>query len=55
MRSSATLERAKSMLRERVSFYDEDRYFAPDIEAAKGLIRGRSLNGFVGPGLLPSL
>ena len=32
--SSPQIEKAKSMLREKVSFYDKDRYFAPDIEAA---------------------
>ena len=55
MRSSEALERAKSILREKVSFYDRDRYFAPDIEAAKRLVRSGRYNDFVDRELLPSL
>jgi histidine ammonia-lyase len=55
MRSSKVLESAKSILRERVPFYDKDRYFAPDIEAAKQLIQSGRYNEFVGRELLPSL
>jgi histidine ammonia-lyase len=55
MRSSEVLERAKAMLRERVPFYDEDRYFAPDIEAAKRLIQSGLYSEFVEARLLPSL
>jgi histidine ammonia-lyase len=36
--SSATLERAYSLLRANVPFYDHDRHFAPDIQAAKTVI-----------------
>lgn len=36
--SSEQLENVKGLLRSKVSFYDKDRYFAPDIEAAKVLI-----------------
>jgi histidine ammonia-lyase len=32
-----------SLLREKVPFYDKDRYFAPDIEAAKQLIKQHHL------------
>lgn len=40
--SSEKLEQAKAELRSHVSFYDKDRYFAPDIEAAAALIeKGR--------------
>jgi histidine ammonia-lyase len=55
MRSSETLERAKALLRDRVPFYDEDRYFAPDIEAAKLLVRTGCFSAFVAAELLPSL
>jgi histidine ammonia-lyase len=55
MRSSEALERAKAELRSCVPFYDEDRYFAPDIEAAKRLIQSGFYNEFVETELLPSL
>jgi histidine ammonia-lyase len=37
LRSSAPLEHFTALLRERVAPYERDRYFAPDIEAAKQL------------------
>ena len=43
LKTSNTLESIKALLREDVPFYDKDRYFAPDIEAAKKLIKGRNL------------
>lgn len=52
-RSSPSLERAQTAVRAKVPFYKEDRYFAPDIEAAKGLVRTGQFIAFV-PGLLPS-
>jgi histidine ammonia-lyase len=55
MRSSQALESAKTILRERVLFYDKDRYFAPDIEAARELIQSGRYNDFVDRELLPSL
>jgi histidine ammonia-lyase len=55
MKSSQALESAKSILRERVPFYDKDRYFAPDIEAAQQLIQSGRYNEFVDRELLPSL
>jgi len=55
MRSSKALESAKIILRERVPFYDRDRYFAPDIEAAQQLIQSGRYNEFVDRELLPSL
>lgn len=39
LQSSPSLEEAKRRLRERVPFYDADRYFAPDIAAASELLR----------------
>ena len=38
LKSTAALETAKQVLRAKVSFYDKDRYFAPDIEQANSLI-----------------
>ncbi len=49
LKSSATLEQAKALLRSEVPFYDKDRYFAPDIEKAAGLIEGGVLKGFLSP------
>ncbi len=54
LRSSASLEKAKSMLRELVPFYDRDRYFAPDIEKADSLITSGTLNSLAIKDLLPS-
>lgn len=39
LKSSPLLEKARRVLRQEVSFYDHDRYFAPDIEKAKGLVK----------------
>lgn len=41
--SSEPLEQIKALLRAHVSFYDKDRYFAPDIEKSKSLITRYSL------------
>jgi len=38
--TSPRLQRLHGALRERVDFYDADRYLAPDIEAATALIHG---------------
>jgi histidine ammonia-lyase len=38
-RSSASLERVHAAIRSEVGFYAADRYFAPDIEAAKGWVK----------------
>ncbi|MGL6072053.1 histidine ammonia-lyase [Craterilacuibacter sp.] len=54
-KTSTPLEQAKAELRSHVSFYDKDRYFAPDIEKAVALVQGASYNRFTLPGLLPSL
>ncbi|MCV2883748.1 histidine ammonia-lyase [Aestuariibacter sp. AA17] len=43
LKSSEALESAKALLREQVAFYDKDRYFAPDIEAAATLISEHTL------------
>lgn len=43
LKSSKLVEVGKSRLRAVVPFYDEDRYFAPDIEKAKQLLQSRAL------------
>ncbi|WP_421865038.1 histidine ammonia-lyase [Motiliproteus sp.] len=55
LHSSEALEQAKGLLREAVPFYDQDRYFAPDIEAAKQLICQGIYNRFMPTELLPSI
>lgn len=55
LKSSERLERARSRLRERVPYYQEDRFFAPDIEAASALLASGCLNELVTARLLPSL
>lgn len=54
-KSSARIEEAKAQLRERVSFYDKDRYFAPDIEKANQLLQEASFHALMPAQLLPSL
>jgi histidine ammonia-lyase len=51
LKTSPLLEEAKRMLRLQVSFYDQDRYFAPDIEKAKGLVKAGAFNDLVGADL----
>ncbi|WP_207062895.1 histidine ammonia-lyase [Motiliproteus sp. SC1-56] len=55
LKSSAPVEEAKAALRQRVAFYDKDRYFAPDIEAAKNLIQEGGYNALMPAELLPSV
>jgi histidine ammonia-lyase len=52
-RSSAGLERAHAIIRSGVAFYAVDRFFAPDIEAAAGWVKGGAFAAFVAR-LLPS-
>jgi histidine ammonia-lyase len=52
-RSSAVLEQIHAQIRADVPFYDADRYFAPDIEAAKKLVISGRFAAFVNR-LLPS-
>ena len=52
-RSSTSLERVHAGIRADVPFYAADRYFAPDIEAAKNLVKSGRFAAFVGR-LLPS-
>ena len=44
LKTSERLEILHAQLREQVSFYSTDRYLAPDIEAAKALVIGGTLN-----------
>jgi histidine ammonia-lyase len=54
MKTSAALESAHALLRKKVAFYDHDRHFAPDIEAAKSVIADEHLLALVPAGLVPS-
>ena len=54
LKTSPKLEQAKQLLRSKAPFYDRDRYFAPDIEAAKRLALSSLYNEFMPSGLLPS-
>src|SRR5699024_7939323 len=54
MRSTKILERARSLLRDKVAFYDRDRFFEPDIQAATVLIGNNVLKGMIPSGTLPS-
>lgn len=54
LKSSPLVEQAKAELRERVTFYDKDRYFAPDIAKANQLILEATHNKLVASGMLPS-
>ncbi|MGG4609083.1 histidine ammonia-lyase [Providencia sp. Me31A] len=44
LKTSETLEKARKILRDQVAYYDKDRYFAPDIEAAINLINQHKLS-----------
>ena len=54
LKSTDTLEQARQLLRDRVSHYEQDRFFAPDIEAASDLLAARALSPLARPGTLPS-
>ena len=54
-KSSERIEEAKSILRERVDFYDKDRYFAPDIAKANTLLLEAKYNALMPESLLPSI
>ncbi|MBE4591520.1 histidine ammonia-lyase [Vibrio navarrensis] len=54
-KSSPLIEQAKQMLREKVAFYDKDRYFAPDIEKANALLALAVHNPLMPEALLPSV
>ncbi|NNC22695.1 histidine ammonia-lyase [Salinisphaera sp. USBA-960] len=54
LHSTPILEQARGLLREHVDYYAEDRFFAPDIEAATALLDQRLLSRFMPDQLLPS-
>ena len=55
LKSSLLLEEARALLRGKVPFYDKDRYFAPDIVAARELVESSAYTTFMPRGLLPSV
>ncbi|WP_454731928.1 MULTISPECIES: histidine ammonia-lyase [Cupriavidus] len=55
LKSSPPLEQARALLRAEVPYYEKDRFFAPDIEAASRLLAAGGLNALLPAGLLPSL
>jgi histidine ammonia-lyase len=55
LKTSPKLEKARAILRNEVPFYEKDRFFAPDINAATELLASRCLNELVAAKLLPSL
>jgi len=54
LKSSPLLETAKAKVREVVAFYDQDRYFAPDIQKAQQLVQAGTFNHLIAADLLPS-
>jgi len=54
LKTSPLLEEAKSIVRQAVSFYDQDRYFAPDIKKVQTLVQSGAFNHLIGSDLLPS-
>lgn len=55
LKSSPPLEQARALLRAEVPYYEKDRFFAPDIEAASRLLAAGGLTALLPAGLLPSL
>lgn len=55
LKTSTKLEKARATLRSKVPFYEKDRFFAPDINAASELLASRCLNELLPAKLLPSL
>ena len=55
LRTSAPLEKARTMIRDKVPFYGQDRYFSPDIRKIQDLIQAEAFNSLVNSELLPSL
>ncbi|AOA58360.1 histidine ammonia-lyase [Acinetobacter larvae] len=55
LKSSSKLEQARQILRDKVPYYSEDRFFAPDIAEASQILASGQLNTLLIPDLLPSL
>ncbi|GLR10484.1 histidine ammonia-lyase [Mixta theicola] len=53
LKTSPALEKARHVLREYVTYYTQDRFFAPDIERAAELLSARHLTALL-PAVLPS-
>ncbi|WNO60463.1 histidine ammonia-lyase [Rheinheimera sp. MMS21-TC3] len=47
LKTTPLLEQAKQILREKVSFYQQDRYFAPDIDSSAEVLRQQQLNSLL--------
>jgi histidine ammonia-lyase len=47
LKTSPMLENVFALVREKISYYDKDRFFAPDITAAKKIIRSGALQRLV--------
>lgn len=54
LKSSPRIEEAKRRLRDHVTFYDKDRYFAADIERANSLLKQAIHHDLIPSGTLPS-
>jgi len=52
--STPKLELAKKILREQVSFYDEDRYFTDDIQKSMSIVQSGIFNALLDASLIPS-
>lgn len=52
--STKKIEEAKKIIRDKVTFYEEDRYFTDDIEKSMELIQSGIYNKFIDKDLLPS-
>lgn len=55
LKTTEALEKARTCLREKVPFYEEDRFFAADINGATDLLKKQQLTSLLPKGLLPSL
>lgn len=53
-KSTSSIEVAKQILRDEVTFYDEDRYFTDDIEKAIKIVSSGVYNKFLDKNLVPS-
>lgn len=54
LKSTEKIEAAKKIIRDEVSFYDEDRYFTDDIEKAISIVKSGIYNKFMDNDLIPS-
>ncbi|WP_127959596.1 histidine ammonia-lyase [Serratia microhaemolytica] len=55
LQTTVSLEQARTLLRNYVAYYDQDRFFAPDIAMADQLIAAGHLTSLMPVGILPSL